>query len=271
MTVEWCQNYCESNGYRLSGVEYAQECHCDNYINPTAVGGQRECTWYCGGTNSVSSGNQELCGGLGYISVYNNTDPNFDAFGSNVNTAGNAQPYMPAAGFGPNYVGCYTDNSASGRTLTGAALVQNNMTLEICARYCAAGAGYQYYGTEFTTQCYCGNVIDNGASLLTPTTTPTNYTCQMRCGGSGAEICGGPNALSLYNNTAFIPPAHKPSIGKYQSKGCLSDPNTQGRSLQGASTTNPKMTEEMCVKYCLGKRFHYAGIEYGQECYCGNS
>lgn len=28
MTVAFCQSYCEQNGYRLSGVEYAQECHC---------------------------------------------------------------------------------------------------------------------------------------------------------------------------------------------------------------------------------------------------
>jgi hypothetical protein len=271
MTVEWCQNYCMQNGYRLSGVEFAQECHCDNYINPTAVGGQTGCTWYCGGTNSVSSGNQEMCGGLQMINVFNNTNSSFVAFGSNVDTAGNAQPYMPAAGFGPNYMGCYTDNSASGRTLTGAELTQLNMTIDICANFCTAGAGYQYYGTEFTSQCYCGNTINNGGSLLTPTTTPTNYTCQMRCGGAGDQICGGPNALSVYNNPGFTPPAHKPSIGKYRATGCLADPNIQGRSLQGAFKTDPKMTEEMCIKFCLGKRYHYAGIEYGVECYCGNS
>ena len=110
------------NGYRLSGVEYAQECHCDNYINPTAIGGQRFCSWYCGGTNIHRSGTQEICGALGYIDVFNNTDPDFDAFGDNTNTAGNAQPYQPAAGFGENYLGCYSDNSGGGRTLTGPVL-----------------------------------------------------------------------------------------------------------------------------------------------------
>ena len=156
MTVEYCQNWCMSQGYRLSGVEYAQECHCDNYINPTAVGGNRDCTWHCGGTQYPTSP-VEMCGGLGFINVYNNTNANFNAFGSNENTAGNAQPYMPAAGFGPNYLGCYTDNSASGRTLTGAFTAQNNMTLEICAAFCSAGMGYQYYATEFTTQCKRAN------------------------------------------------------------------------------------------------------------------
>ena len=57
----------------------------------------------------LKGGTQEICGGYGYISVYNDTDPNFYAFGSNANTAGDASGYTPAAGFGPNYLGCYTD------------------------------------------------------------------------------------------------------------------------------------------------------------------
>lgn len=44
MTVAYCQKYCADRGYRLSGVEYAQECHCDNYINPTSIGGSDACT-----------------------------------------------------------------------------------------------------------------------------------------------------------------------------------------------------------------------------------
>ena len=106
---------------------------------------------------------------------------------------------------------------------------------------------------------FCGNSIENGGRLLTPTSTPTNGTCNMRCRGNGPQICGGNNALSLYNNTGYIAPKHKSPIGKYVVQGCLSDPNNGGRSLQGASTTNSRMTEDMCVKYCLGRRYQYAG------------
>lgn len=44
MTVEYCQTYCKDRGYRLSGVEYASECHCDNFINPTSRNGSDACT-----------------------------------------------------------------------------------------------------------------------------------------------------------------------------------------------------------------------------------
>lgn len=100
----------------------------------------------------TQGGTQEFCGGLGYINVYNNTDRSFVPFGSDTNTAGNAQPYVPAAGFGPNYLGCYSD-STTGRTLTGNNIAWDNMTIEICAAYCAQGTGYQYYGLEYANQC----------------------------------------------------------------------------------------------------------------------
>ena len=94
---------------------------------------------------------------------------------------------------------------------------------------------------------------------MTPTSTPNNYSCDMRCAGNEPEICGGAGVISIYNNTDFTPPSIKPSIGKYHPAGCATDPNTNGRALQGASTTSPQMTEEMCVKFCLGHEFHYAG------------
>jgi hypothetical protein len=292
MTVEYCQTYCMQNGYRLSGVEYTQECHCDNLLNPTAVNGSNQCTWNCGGTMTTGTGKQELCGGIGYISVFNNTDATFNAFGDMSNTAGTAQKYTPPSPFASNYLGCYSDNAGSGRTLTGPNLnLQNNMTIEACGAFCSQGnngIGYQYYGLEFSTQCehqyvrslmrvladialgWCGNSIANGGILLTPTSSPTNDTCSMRCAGNEPDICGGPAVLSLYNSTAYVSPRHKPSIGKYKPQGCLLDPNTNGRALQGASIQDPHMTEEKCVKYCLGRSYRYAGMEYGAECYCGN-
>ncbi|KAK5689187.1 hypothetical protein LTR17_026460 [Elasticomyces elasticus] len=30
------------------------------------------------------------------------------------------------------------------------------------------------------------------------------------------------------------------------------------------------MSVDKCVKYCLGSYYHYAGVEYAVECYCGN-
>ena len=150
MTPQYCQKWCMDRGYRLSGVEYAQECHCDNFINPTARNGYQTCTWNCGGT-MTSGGKQELCGGYAMINIYNNTNPNFNATGDVSDSAGNAQVSQPLAPYPENYLGCYSDSGA--RTLTGKNVQWNNMSMEICQDYCSQGSGYQYYGMEYGYQC----------------------------------------------------------------------------------------------------------------------
>ncbi|KAN0105464.1 copper radical oxidase [Russula decolorans] len=52
--------------------------------------------------------------------------------------------------------------------------------------------------------------------------------------------------------------------------GCYTD-NVAARTLTSVGYTDAKnMTVENCVNFCNTQNFTYAGIEYGQECYCGN-
>lgn len=217
----------------------------------------------------TTGGVQEICGGYSYVSIYNNTDPTFVANGSLANSAGGIAVALPLIPFASNYLGCATDGKSGTQALTSNSIQQVTMSIDVCAAYCV---GYQYYGLEYSSQCFCGNIINSPNFITTPTTTPSNATCNMRCGGRGDQICGGSNAISLYNNTAYVAPKIKTPIGKYVNKQCLTDPaGTAGRALQGASTTSTTMTADVCVKFCLGKRLKYAGVEYGTECYCGNS
>lgn len=120
-------------------------------------------------------------------------------------------------------------------------------------------------------QCFCGNTVANGNFITDSTTNPSNSTCNTRCIAAGNQLCGGGNAISLYKNTAYVAPSIKKNSGKYVTKGCLTDPNNgSGRALQGAAMTNEKLTVDSCIKYCLGQRMHYSGMEYGTECYCAN-
>ncbi|THH32546.1 hypothetical protein EUX98_g1633 [Antrodiella citrinella] len=52
--------------------------------------------------------------------------------------------------------------------------------------------------------------------------------------------------------------------------GCTVE-GTNGRALTGASTTSPTMTKAECANFCAADGFPYAGVEYGDECYCGQS
>ncbi|KAF8307707.1 hypothetical protein DL93DRAFT_1994463 [Clavulina sp. PMI_390] len=56
----------------------------------------------------------------------------------------------------------------------------------------------------------------------------------------------------------------------YSPLGCYSD-STTTRALQGYAATTSTNTPANCESTCLNQGFTYAGVEYGQECYCGNS
>jgi len=61
-----------------------------------------------------------------------------------------------------------------------------------------------------------------------------------------------------------------PVLPKYWvDAGCYSEA-TSGRALVGARITGDQnMSVDQCASYCMAKGFLLAGLEYGQECYCG--
>jgi hypothetical protein len=92
----------------------------------------------------------------------------------------------------------------------------------------------------------------------------------MKCTGS-TEMCGGGSRINIYNYTLPYAGAQLvPSIGAYNLKGCFMDAVT-ARGIIGYELTSSSMTNELCVSACQGKGYTLAGIENGDECYCGNT
>ncbi|KAH6652040.1 WSC domain-containing protein [Truncatella angustata] len=125
---------------------------------------------------------------------------------------------------------------SGGRAIKLASYSSIASTTESCTSYCS---DYNYFGTEYGEQYFCGNKIASGSS---PTT-----GCSMTCAGDSTQICGGHSKLSLYVNNYYVPPSASA---------------TKGWAYQGCHT-------EACADACSG--YLYAGIEYGRECYCGSS
>ena len=58
-------------------------------------------------------------------------------------------------------------------------------------------------------------------------------------------------------------------MGFYAASGCLRE--SFGRILEGPHYVNVnEMTVESCVAFCSGYNQQFAGLEYSQECWCGN-
>ncbi|MCJ1476788.1 hypothetical protein MMC13_005457 [Lambiella insularis] len=187
---------------------------------------------------------------------------------STTTTTSSAATLIPTPGQNINgawvYLGCA--NETTPRALSSASYASlKAMTLESCQAYCSQN-NYGLAGLEYSSQCYCGNALQSYSAV--------GFTgCNMACSGNSSELCGGSNRLSVYNLTTYVPPTTAKAVGSYVSQGCYKEA-TNGRLLGGPSFTNTTgMTVELCVNFCqaASPSQAYAGVEYGQECYCASS
>ena len=301
-TIEVCANAC--NGYHYMGVEYGTECYCDNAIqggNTLAAGGsdptQNGCDMTCAGNSS------EWCGGPNRLNVYT-LNPNATSTTSTATATPTPTGPITVGNFtGYGYLGCYSEGT-NGRALSGLAnpIAGTAVTVPACAAACSA---YTYFGVEYSGECYCGNIINAGSALVLGNT-PAQTQCDMTCSGNTTTYCGGPNRLNMYQKLASasssvstvlsstVASSGTPTTGVssvlstttasptptgpitvhtvkgWSYLGCYTEA-TNTRALSGLE--NPyngvNNTVEACAIACAG--FSYFGVEYGAECYCGNS
>ncbi|KAH0611674.1 uncharacterized protein H6S33_010939 [Morchella sextelata] len=268
MTVAGCVGYCKAGGFRYAGMEYSTECYCGSALAATAAKvNDGDCNMLCGGDAYA------YCGSAGRLNIYRDMTASNSTSSTIITTSptASATPTVtsstatPSATIRPNfkYVGCATEGT-TGRALTLASFANSTMTLEHCQDYCTT-LGHALSGVEYASECFCGTHLENGSTLGSP-------ACTMPCAGNAAAICGGPSALSVYNNTD-IGAAREPAViagaGGYVSAGCYAE-GVGERALAGAATAASGMTVETCVAFCKEGKYSYAGVEYGTECYCGN-
>ncbi|KAG7009839.1 WSC domain-containing protein [Physcia stellaris] len=130
MSYNFCASFC--SGYAYIGLEFGRECYCgQSYAATTTLAPPTDCSSKCSGDST------QLCGAGNRMNVFKSTD----------------KPPSTATIPGWGYQGCYTD-SGSARTLAGKVVYNSAMTNELCAAGCK---GFKYFGTEYASQCYCGN------------------------------------------------------------------------------------------------------------------
>lgn len=261
VTVESCTAACQGAGYQYAGVEYADECYCgmtlDNGSGPTPESG---CDMTCAGNSS------EYCGGPDRLNLYNYTG----TLTTTENTgSGTGSEFFVTPNLSGNwtYSGCYVDN-ANGRVL-GDELDSSSMTVESCTAHCTAD-NFTIAGLEYSTQCFCGNELIDGA------TKAPDSDCNMACGGNASEACGAGNRLSVYSSTGIITILHVPTVlesglpGQWVYQGCLSEPAPGSHYFPYENDWTNNNTVEACLNQCAAFGYPAAGLEYGEQCFCGD-
>ena len=70
------------------------------------------------------------------------------------------------------------------------------MTTAMCLAACDQ-RGFTIAGTEYTSECYCGNSFSSGLGGL-----QSDNHCYMSCGGAKGTKCGGTWSMNLYKKQA---------------------------------------------------------------------
>ncbi|KAI4848799.1 hypothetical protein E4T44_03727 [Aureobasidium sp. EXF-8845] len=277
-------------GWGFFGVEFSNQCYCGNSMNNGAalqastnpdVNG---CGMFCQGNSS------QYCGGPNLLNVfqYNGTVPAIPSNGAgnngnnnNNNNNNNGGATGPAAttvtqnitsdGY-YSYFGCWLDNVA-GRALAMEPLTGQKVTPDTCAAACS---GYQYFGLEYSDECYCANSIGGDSTIAPGGDNSAINGCNMACAGASNLTCGGPNRLSVYslnanaNVTRIVDPVTVGNFGSWNYQGCYSEA-TNGRALSQVQMPIPgsSVTVQTCAVAC--SQYLYFGVEYSSQCFCSNS
>ncbi|KAI1381716.1 putative glyoxal oxidase [Hypoxylon crocopeplum] len=270
MTLDTCQAFCSGKGTSYFGVEYARECYCGNKLETGSVKAPAgDCSMLCAGDQ------YEYCGAGNRLSVYIKNGTSIatgtsSAPGSPDPTS--SDPGTPAVtGFPDGWTdqGCWQDGP-NGRIMpTYQAPDDPELTPQICAQLCSDNS-YTISGTEYYTQCFCGNAIYNGGVAGDDTT-----QCSTPCGGDSQQMCGGSGYLSIYSKgtpQSFKAPTPAKEVlnGSWTYQGCWEDNVNDKRTLFWALMFPGTMTPEQCLEKCSSFGYAAAGLEYGDECYCGD-
>lgn len=275
MTLASCAQFCAGSQY--FGVEYSRECYCGSKLNAGSTRAPAsDCSMVCSGSKC------DLCGAGNRLSVYTlgggggagagtpgttsvvNT-PSITGTGAGTGTSSQA-PVPTGLPAGWKTYGCWVDG-VNGRILDKQLPDDPSLTLESCAQACNA-ANYTIAGAEYSRQCFCGNDIVNGG-----TTAKSDSECNTACAGNAKENCGGGGRMTIMSlNTPVVraPPAPAPTVGSWQYQGCYTDNVNNQRTFFWQNIMEKTMTPKKCLDLCGSYGYAAAGLEYGQECYCGD-
>ncbi|KAK8038133.1 hypothetical protein PG994_014900 [Apiospora phragmitis] len=112
--------------------------------------------------------------------------------------------------------------------------------------------------------------IASSTSSNTPASSPSTLSSTSTV--SSTQSSGAAATPTAATSTASAPaaatPTQKQQVGTYSLVGCYEEATNDRRALSSQSMAVDTMTAETCAGFCSA--YHYFGVEYGRECYCGN-
>ncbi|KAF2752327.1 copper radical oxidase [Sporormia fimetaria CBS 119925] len=201
-----------------------------------------------------------------YTSTQTSTTQSSSIVSSTTQSASPTPSGIPA---GWGYTGCWVDQ-VYGRILAFQQPDDPNLTVESCISRCS-GLGFSIAGLQYSYQCFCDDFIRNAGQLAAQ-----DSECSASCSGSPSQKCGAGNRNSIYtNNTELITypvpiPQRNNLPGSWKYAGCLTE-DYPNRLLDYQIILSKNNSATNCISQCSKFGFDAGGMEYGDECYCGDT
>ncbi|KDR73047.1 hypothetical protein GALMADRAFT_142740 [Galerina marginata CBS 339.88] len=273
VSIETCTTACFNAGFGIAGAEFANQCFCASAIgNGGGPAAATDCNMVCQGNSS------EFCGGPNRLNAYKYTGtdlPPITGGGGGGGGGGNGGgttigvfPVLSGLPAGWSYNACWVDN-AHGRIFDFQLPGSQTNTIQSCIAQCQAN-NFTIAGSEFSDECYCGSTLVDGGVIATDPT-----TCNMGCAGNTTQACGGPNRLSVYSSVKPVvalpvPSAMKTGLpGNWTYAGCLRETSV-GKMFPEQIIWIGNNSALACMNQCHAFGYSASGVEFGQECYCGD-
>ncbi|CAM9721699.1 unnamed protein product, partial [Hapterophycus canaliculatus] len=148
-----------------------------------------------------------------------------------------------------NYLGCFQDDRDIRILPAMQPISLDSMNAAYCMGLCD---GFDYYGTQFGRECWCGS--GTPAETYNLYGELTDADCDTACTGDATENCGGTLTVSVYAFDEYV--------------GCFQD----DRDTRILPTMMPISLDSMDAAYCrvLCDGFDHYGTQFGRECWCGS-
>ncbi|TID00360.1 putative fungistatic metabolite [Colletotrichum higginsianum] len=252
MTLETCGGFCQGNKY--FGTEYGRECWCGDEFGTGSVlaANQEDCSFPCGGDST------QLCGAGNRLSVYV-----YSPEGAVVDSETSTTVAATTTTFSTLAV------PSNGTATTVATTTETPLAEEAGSRTAAAVEPTVESSTttaSFTPSNSTITSVSVTAEASSASSTPlaTNLPTTLP---SSSVLPDTTTSTSSATPTP-IGPVISPGNENFTYYGCFSEPEI-GRLLPTQILNRVNMTIDMCLNACYDT--NYAGVEYGRECWCGDS
>ncbi|ODO07533.1 glucan endo-1,3-alpha-glucosidase agn1 [Cryptococcus wingfieldii CBS 7118] len=235
LTPLLCVNECTKLGYTMAGTEFGDECYCANSYsgNGGGLADDSTCGMGCGGDSS------ETCGTTWYLNLYTYNSSSLASCSSDSTTTSSVASVSASS----------TVSELSASATESATSSLDLATLIADASSTESASSSQITGTETASSASATATSSEAGATITASAT------------SSVATSSSTSTASIYEDSD--------NASEWYALGCAID--SSNRVLSEYSVSMSDMTVNSCLSACEDLGYKYAGVEFGEECYCSST